>query len=97
MTKETVDKNPEAPHLAKIAQTRLAKNLHLLRKRKDVTQEDLAGRTGLSPRHIQKLEAGQVNATLKTIAVLADALQVELHKLLSPDLPKGFRGPTNGT
>ena len=91
-----MEKHPQAAHLAKIAQTRLAKNLRLIRKREGMTQEELAGRAGLSPRHIQKLEAAEVNVTLKTIALLANALQVELHKLLSPFTSKGFRGRVNG-
>lgn len=75
---------------------RLAKNLRLMRKRRGMTQEELAARSGLSPRHIQKLEAGEVNVTLRTVALLANALQVDLQKLFSTAASKDFRGPANG-
>jgi transcriptional regulator with XRE-family HTH domain len=80
-----VDKDPQARQLGKAAQTRLATNLRLLRKRRRMTQEELAGRCGLATRHLQKIEAGEVNVTLRTLAVLASVLRVELNQLLASD------------
>ena len=47
-----------------------------LRHERGLTQEDLAGRAGLAVRHLQKIEAGEVNMTLYTVARLASVLDV---------------------
>jgi transcriptional regulator with XRE-family HTH domain len=80
-----VDKEPRVEHLGRLAQSRLAKNLRLFRKLKRMTQEELAGRSCLATRHLQKIEAGEVNVTLRTLAVLAHVLRVELSQLLASD------------
>jgi transcriptional regulator with XRE-family HTH domain len=63
-------------------QRRLGLNIRHLRQSLGITQDELASRAGLDARHVQKLESGQVNATLKTIAVLAGALQIDPAALL---------------
>jgi transcriptional regulator with XRE-family HTH domain len=60
----------------------LAQNLRRIRKQQSLTQERLAELSGLDARHIQKLEAGEVNTTLKTLAVLAAALDTTPAQLL---------------
>ena len=80
-----VDKDPQAGQLVRAAQAKLAKNLRVLRNRRKMTQEELAGRTGLATRHLQKIEAGKVNVTLRTLVVLASVLRVELNHLLASD------------
>ncbi len=79
-----------------MAQAVLAKNLRAMRKTNGMTQEELAGRAALSPRHIQKLEAGEVNATLGTLALLAFALHTEPDKLLLQGGSKRLRGAADG-
>lgn len=62
-------------------QRQLGASLLRLRRAKGFTQEELASSAGLVCRHVQKLEAGEVNATLKTVAALAAALRVEPYEL----------------
>ena len=45
------------------------------------TQEDLADKAGLNPRHLRKLEAATVNVTIDTIEKVARALQVDVSRL----------------
>jgi transcriptional regulator with XRE-family HTH domain len=47
-----------------------------------MTQEDVALAAGLALRHLQKIEAGQVNVTLETLSALATALRVDVAVLL---------------
>ena len=47
-----------------------------------LTQEDLAAKSGLAVRHLQKIEAGEVNLTLRTLASLSAALDVKANRLL---------------
>ena len=47
-----------------------------IRKEKGVTQELLSERTGFNLRQIGRIERGETNATLSTIAALASALEV---------------------
>jgi transcriptional regulator with XRE-family HTH domain len=56
-----------------------------LRLRQRLTQEQLAERTGLAARHIQKIEAAEVNATLDTLSTLAEALGVNASTLLTAE------------
>ena len=63
----------------------LARRVRSLRKQNGLTQEQLAERTGLAVRHVQKIEACEVNATLMTLAVLAAALHVTPSLLISPE------------
>jgi transcriptional regulator with XRE-family HTH domain len=72
-------RGPALPDL----QRRLAANLKRLRLEEGISQEELASSAGLVSRHVQKLEAGDVNATLKTLNALANALHVDVSDLLS--------------
>ena len=60
---------------------RVAANLRRIRAKLKLTQEQVAERAGLATRHVQKLEAGAVNATFKTVAALARALGVDVSEL----------------
>ena len=56
------------------------------RKKQGLTQTDLANRAGLNIRQIQKIENGEVkteNTTLKTMQVIAQALNVKIDDLIS--------------
>lgn len=75
-------RNSRQRKVVKELRRRLAANLRDLRQRQSMTQEELAERTGLASRHIQKLEAGEVNATLKTVALIAEGLGIEPDELL---------------
>ena len=56
------------------------------RKKQGLTQADLANRTKLNIRQIQKIENGEVkteNTTLKTMQVIAQALNAKIDDLIS--------------
>lgn len=69
-------------------QARLGRAVRQLRRQADLTQEDLAAQAHMGWRHLQKIEAGEVNVTLSTISRLALALDVDPAELLNP----GFNG-----
>jgi len=64
---------------------RLGLNVKKLRNAKGLTQEKLALQAEMGWRHLQKIEAGEVNVTLLTLAQLAKALGVDPATLLSQD------------
>ncbi len=66
----------------------LAKNLIYFRKLKGQTQEELAERTKVTVRTVQRIEKGAVNPHLHTIKLLANALEVEVEDLLPLENPK---------
>jgi len=57
---------------------RIATNIRRLRKNQELTQEELAHRAKLALRHLQKIEAAEVNVTLDTLVKLACALNIDL-------------------
>lgn len=62
-----------------------AKNLIATRKLRGLTQEELAHRAGLHRTAIGHLERATRNATLETIEVLCDALEVPATTLVQRD------------
>jgi transcriptional regulator with XRE-family HTH domain len=66
----------------------LARRLRYHRLELGLTQEELAEKAALNPRHIQKLEAGELNVTIGTLVSIALALDVTLTELLEPHLPE---------
>ena len=71
-------------------QRRLATNIRVLRRSSNMSQDELASQAGLAVRHLQKLEAAEVNVTLKTLAALAAALGLDPAALLQePRIDKG--------
>jgi transcriptional regulator with XRE-family HTH domain len=63
-------------------QVRVGANLRRFREERDLTQEQLAHAAGLATRHLQKIEAGRVNVTLRTLGRLGSSLGVEASVLL---------------
>lgn len=45
-----------------------------LRAARGLTQEQLAERLGIDPTHLQKIEGGRLNVTVRTLVTLAAAL-----------------------
>lgn len=62
--------------------SRFGATLREWRVRRQLTQEQLAEASGLSYKFIGEVERGRGNPTLDTIARLADALKVEMSRLL---------------
>jgi transcriptional regulator with XRE-family HTH domain len=52
------------------------------RERVGLTQEEAAARTGIDYKRYQRLEAGSVNATVRTLARVAEAFGVDVWKML---------------
>lgn len=63
-------------------QRRLGRAVRGARLARGLTQEEVARRSGFGWRHIQKIEAGEVNVTLRTICMLAIAVGVDPGVLL---------------
>ena len=67
---------------------KLAENLVYQRKLKGLTQKDLADRTNVTVRTIQRIEKGETDPHLQTIKLLAAALEVEVNDLVVLEDPK---------
>ena len=64
-----------------------------LRHEAALTQEGLAESTGLTPRYVQRLEAGGVNVTVDTLVKVATALHVGIPELfVMPVRPRAKPG-----
>jgi transcriptional regulator with XRE-family HTH domain len=61
----------------------LGRVLRAARDRADLTQEDLAERSKIDVKRIQRIEAGTVNVTIKTLVKIASALNLTLWQLLN--------------
>jgi transcriptional regulator with XRE-family HTH domain len=55
--------------------TQLGKNLAAMRCRRDLTQEKLAEKSGVSARYVQSVEAGEYFPSLPTLVRLKNALR----------------------
>lgn len=66
----------------------LAENLIYQRKKQGLSQEELAGRTQVTVRTIQRIEKGEVNPHLQTVKLLAAAMSLEVEDLLPIDNPR---------
>jgi transcriptional regulator with XRE-family HTH domain len=65
-----------------VLRRRMSSNLARLRAAQGLTQTGLADMTGLHFRHVQKIEAGESNVTLLTMARLASGLGVDPRELI---------------
>lgn len=57
---------------------RVGKSIRQIRLEKGLTQESVSNRSGLVSRHLQKIEAGEVNVTLRSLGKIALALDVDI-------------------
>ena len=64
-------------------------NLRRKRHDRDMTQEELAERAGLSARYVGAIERGDVSASVTVLGQLAEALGVEPGDLLRRSSRKG--------
>lgn len=60
----------------------MASNLRRIRNAKDLTQEELADRAGLSARYLGAIERAQVSASVTILGRLAEALRVDACELI---------------
>lgn len=61
---------------------RLGNSIVKTRGKKNISQEQLAFRSGVDRTYISRIEKGHANPTIKTIEKIACALKVKLHVLL---------------
>jgi transcriptional regulator with XRE-family HTH domain len=71
------------------------KKLAEVRKSKEMTQEDLSFKSGLTLSQIARIETGVINTSLNTILIIAEALDVEPKVLFDFILPKTKKAQTS--
>jgi transcriptional regulator with XRE-family HTH domain len=57
-------------------------NIQKVRKKKGITQDQLAEISGLNRAHLYRLESGRQSMTLRTLKIIAEALGVPVIRLL---------------
>ena len=62
--------------------TALSERLKLLRKRKDLTQEQLADYMGISPQAVSRWETGATSPDISALPMLADLFGITVDELL---------------
>jgi transcriptional regulator with XRE-family HTH domain len=62
-----------------------------IRRARGWTQARLAERWGVSLKYVERVEAGQENLTIESLALLAGVLRVQPDELLRPPLTRGRR------
>lgn len=62
----------------------LGEQLKKARKDRDLTQEQLAERSGLSTRHMAKIEKGDVNPSFEVLSTLVKTLGVSFDAIFDP-------------
>ncbi|TZF85864.1 helix-turn-helix transcriptional regulator (plasmid) [Pedobacter sp. BS3] len=63
----------------------LGKRIIALRKGRNVTQEELAARTGFELKQIGRIERGEINTSISHIHAIAKALEIELKEMFDFD------------
>ncbi|NTF91590.1 helix-turn-helix transcriptional regulator [Agrobacterium rhizogenes] len=61
----------------------MATNMRRIRHGKQLTQEEVAHRTGLSVRHVGAIERAEMSATVTVLGQIAEALGVEPAELVT--------------
>lgn len=56
------------------------------RKERKLTQESLSDMTGISKRHIAKIENGIANASFEIVSILAKCLDISIDQIIFSDL-----------
>lgn len=69
----------------------VAWNLRRLRTAQGVSQESLAGDTGIDRAYLSALETGQGNATVDLLQRIARALEIDLVEFFAPPKPGAQR------
>ena len=67
-----------------------AKNLRRVRRLKDLTQEALALDAGVPRAYLSRVERGNINISIDSASLLAQAIGVPLHELVDPTKFQGL-------
>lgn len=62
----------------------IAMQIKYWRKQKKMTQQKLSDVSGIKMRHFQEIESGRVDMKVRTLGLIAQALSITPHKLLTP-------------
>lgn len=65
---------------------RLARNILVRRRELGISQEELGARADVSRRHMSRIENSEFSTSLDTVDKLAEALDIDPAKLLSPPI-----------
>jgi len=60
----------------------VGERIQRIRKRKRITQDGLAELAGLNRTHLYRLESGKQSMTLRTLKIIADALEVRVGQIV---------------
>ena len=77
-------KNSIRPRLEALqdVQKIVGRKIKVVRGKKGVTQDQLAELAGLNRVHLYRIETGQQSMTLRTLKLIADALDVKMRDLI---------------
>lgn len=81
----TIEKTPDPTTELEInndARKRFAENLKRWRRIHDMTQQELADKTGLTKQYLSNVERCTNNISLDNMQLIADALDIQLYVLL---------------
>jgi transcriptional regulator with XRE-family HTH domain len=65
-----------------------AKKLKEIRKLKNLSQEDLAYKSGIALSQIARIETAKINPTLSTVFSIARTMEVKLNELFDFEIPE---------
>ena len=60
----------------------VGRNIKAIRGKRGVTQDQLAELAGLNRVHLYRIETGRQSMTLRTLKIIADALDVKMRDLI---------------
>lgn len=60
----------------------MGRRIKAVRAQKGLTQDQLAELAGLNRVHLYRIETGQQSVTLRTLRIIADALNVKMRDLI---------------
>ena len=63
----------------------LGERIRALREKRSLTQEQLAGKAGISVKHVSNIERGAVKVSLQFMAAIARALEIPVKDILEAD------------
>jgi transcriptional regulator with XRE-family HTH domain len=88
-----VPPRPQDPERARERLVAFGRRLRQLRTWRELSQESLASRAGLSRDYIARLEQGRVSPGLLPLWEIADAFGIRLSELVDEGLPRSWTTP----